>query len=137
MCVSVICMVYWAPSALQLLHKCTHFSPSPLPTPVQVSNEGCWTTSNIYLLILFFFFQITWTPPFCNTFFRQFTVKLIRLQLSSSTFWSCRYALITLITLGCFPSLYQQHIYNHVFVLFHSQSHSKSISEFPCHLTAS
>lgn len=92
------------------------------------------TVTYLYYLILLF--QITCIPAFCNTlFFRQFTVKLIRLQLSSSTFQSCKYALITLITLGYFPSLHQQHIYNHVFVLSHSQSHSEPISKFPGHLT--
>lgn len=77
-------------------------------------------------------FQITWPPPFCNMlFFRQFTVKLIRLQLSSSTFQSCRYALVTLITLGCVPSLHQQRTYNHGFALSHSQNYTMSISKFP------
>lgn len=63
MCVSITCIVYRALGALQLLHKCTHFPPSPLLMPL---------------------FQNTQTPPFCNVlFFRQFTVKLIRLQLFS------------------------------------------------------
>lgn len=108
--------------------------PSALPSPLRNDGAGRTVTCLYYLISLF---QITRTAPFCTTlFFRQFTVKPIRLQVSLSTFWSRRYAPITLITLGCFPSLHQQRIYNYVFVLFRSQSHSESVCKFPRHLTA-
>lgn len=134
-----MCLSYtWSTQLPLFSSRCANVHTS-LPHPflhlclVRGGETGQTVTYLYYLILLF---QITCIPAFCNTlFFRQFTVKLIRLQLSSSTFQSCKYALITLITLGYFPSLHQQHIYNHVFVLSHSQSHSEPISKFPGHLT--
>lgn len=132
--VSVI-VVYPAPSAVQPLYNILISLPHSLLPLCRVS-WGYWTNKTVtHLYYLMPLFQITHTPPF-HDMFLQFTVKLIGLQLSSSTFQSCRYALITLIILGDFPSLHQQHIYNHVIVLFHSQSHSEPFFKSPGHLTA-
>lgn len=74
--------------------------PSPIPPRLsaQLGMGGVGQTV-IYVYFLILLFQITHAPPFFNTlFFTQFTVKLIRLQPSSSMFWSYRYTLIILIT---------------------------------------
>lgn len=136
-CMSVIYMVCPAPSALQPLHKCTYFPFTPIPScPSAEWGVGGARQTITYLHHLIPLFQITSTLPFYSTLFFRLYSKPDWLQLSLSTFQSYRYALITLITLGYYPSLHQQHIYNHVFMLFHSQSHSEPIYKFSGHLTA-